>query len=674
MKMLEQWIPDSNFGAPLACLATSFTFDSDFFTDECLSRFLAITLRDPDGAVGLDIAGMLEEEERLAEARVCVLVDQSCRPQPRNLRWDLLAVRVPGGLLHAKVAVLIWQNAARVIIGSANLTNAGYRSQVELATALDLDANCRVPRSVFSDLSAELRSLVGLAVGDSARPGPCRRALDILDMFDARIAEVAPPENPPAGLKIALAAGRAGVNPLDRLADVWSGTPPQAVTALSPFWDDRPEMPGARAVLGKLAERASKGERTRATFVVPVDTTTAATIVRAPANLRDIADRRIESHVVAFRAPDERRLHAKCVQYQSANWVATMFGSSNLTAKGLGLDAAPHRELNLWIGCRASSPQATSVTGMIPLGDELDHTLLWESAADDEEDPGLAPLPMGFGEALLVGPSLLELSLVGRGFPPGWRVEMIIPGAQPLVLLDSQQWDQLGRPEHPQVPLPSDLEQLPSLLEVHWRKSDEPMVAIWLVNVGDSSLLPPPAELRQLPVDVLLAILASTRPLRAAVDDAQRRHAHQHHSPDDELDPLKRFDSSGFLLQRTRRSSEALWGIERRLSQPIHSPEALEWRLAGTLGPEHIAAKLVEASKGPAMLAGEAHFLLAELALTIHRIPWSALCQGEMLHVVESRVRRTLDAVRSAAVELDATQLPQPINEYLTAAFAEAQR
>ena len=84
MKMLDHWLPPDDAGDPLACLATSFTFDTDFFAEDCLSRFLAISGRDPDGAFGSDIAGLLEEEERLAEARVSVLVDQSCRPEPRN--------------------------------------------------------------------------------------------------------------------------------------------------------------------------------------------------------------------------------------------------------------------------------------------------------------------------------------------------------------------------------------------------------------------------------------------------------------------------------------------------------------------------------------------------------------------------------------------------------------
>ena len=61
MKMLDHWLPPEDAGDPLACLATSFTFDTDFFAEDCLSRFLAISGRDPDGAFGSDIAGLLDK-------------------------------------------------------------------------------------------------------------------------------------------------------------------------------------------------------------------------------------------------------------------------------------------------------------------------------------------------------------------------------------------------------------------------------------------------------------------------------------------------------------------------------------------------------------------------------------------------------------------------------------
>src|SRR3546814_5771676 len=86
---------------------------------------------------------MLDEEDRLSEAQISVLVDRSCVPDKRNLRWDLLPVALGRGrLLHAKVAVLMWERHTRVLLGSANLTSAGYRRQIETVTAFDVEAGC----------------------------------------------------------------------------------------------------------------------------------------------------------------------------------------------------------------------------------------------------------------------------------------------------------------------------------------------------------------------------------------------------------------------------------------------------------------------------------------------------------------------------------------------------
>ena len=119
--------------APVACLATTFHLRS-----RLLHSGLPVAVPQPvdrtsEGDRISSIAAVLEEEDRLSEAQVSVLVDRSSPAEKRNLRWDVLPVGVPGGLLHAKVAALLWERSARIILGSANLTSAGYRRQVELA-------------------------------------------------------------------------------------------------------------------------------------------------------------------------------------------------------------------------------------------------------------------------------------------------------------------------------------------------------------------------------------------------------------------------------------------------------------------------------------------------------------------------------------------------------------
>ncbi len=151
-RLLDHWSPPDGAGAPVACLATTFTFEADFVAQDCLSRFLSLSSVTGEGDRISSIAAVLEEEDRLSEAQVSLLVDRSSPAEKRNLRWDVLPVAVPGGLLHAKVVALLWERSARLVLGSANLTSAGYRRQVELVLAWELDEGCRVPRAVLDGL------------------------------------------------------------------------------------------------------------------------------------------------------------------------------------------------------------------------------------------------------------------------------------------------------------------------------------------------------------------------------------------------------------------------------------------------------------------------------------------------------------------------------------------
>src|SRR5262249_40787764 len=147
----------------------------------------------------------------------------------------------------------------RVILGSANLTPAGYRQQIETAIAIDVDENCTVPSSVLDDLVAELRVLVDLAPDDPGPTGPKARASATVNLL------AAPAESLPlrAGgvhtLRLAVAPARPGRSPLDTLPAVWRGPQPLWASVLSPFWDDAlpaPALASVRALLkGRPADR-----------------------------------------------------------------------------------------------------------------------------------------------------------------------------------------------------------------------------------------------------------------------------------------------------------------------------------------------------------------------------------------------------------------------------------
>ena len=132
--MLDLWQLPEGAGDPVGCLATTYTFHPGLFDEQCLARFLEIE-SEPDRE---DLAFLLERETRLGGVYAGVLVDHTQAGVEHSLRWDVLPVRVRAGKQHAKISLLSWTRRLRIIIASANLTEPGYRSNFEVAAAVDL--------------------------------------------------------------------------------------------------------------------------------------------------------------------------------------------------------------------------------------------------------------------------------------------------------------------------------------------------------------------------------------------------------------------------------------------------------------------------------------------------------------------------------------------------------
>jgi len=673
-RLLEHWLAPPGAGAPVACLATTFTFDATFFSEDCLVRFLGLGGVLGEGDRSADIAALIEEEERLSETSIVVLTDRSAATEPRNLRWDVLGVAVDGGLLHAKVAVLLWEHATRVLIGSANLTTAGYRNQVEIALAIDLDPGSRVPRVLLAELSGELRALVALAPGSDTERGPKARAGAILQQLDERVAAAALPVRQSGTLAMALAPAAPGRSPLTALDSVWVGARPRGMTALSPFWDTQPHLVSRTitSLEGRLATKRRNGEPCEAAYIVPV--VVESSLARAPREILDHArSQHIEVRCAAFLQPEPnefRRLHAKCLAYESDDWLAVLIGSSNMTAAGLGLDEHyGHREINVWIGCPAESRDAAALRELLCEGDPLDPAVTIFEAEPPDDEPTSLPLPVGFevAEIEAVGPVRLRLEFRPASLPASWSIETLDRN----VLLTDATWaaDQsptIVRREVPGTPI------LPSVLRVSWETPEGTATADWSVNMIDPGLLPPPSDLQKLPTRLILAVLASTRPLRAAFEEAHRRYLATPVGGEDILDPLRMHDGSARMLLRTREWSAALWGLRTRLGRPIGSIETLESRLAGVLGPTTLADRLIDPDDA-SLLPGETEFLLAEIALTVADVDWTTAARKVPIESVRGHVAGTLAGLRARyAAKIARGACPVPIRAYADAAFLKA--
>jgi len=659
-KPLDHWLAPEGVGKPLACLATSFTFEVDFFEQQCLARFLGLDWKRDEGD---NLAFLIEQEEKLAEARVSVVVDRASATEGRSLRWDLLPVGVRGGVMHAKVCLLVWERLVRAIVGSANLTPAGYRRQLEAQIVLDA-SDSQLPTAVTEELVAALQELVRRAPGPSTERGPKQRALATLDDARRRLASfgVRPARRDMPQMAVVSGGPRRPV--LDQLDRVWRGGPARSATVLSPFFDavDEPS-PAVAALVRRLAARGP----VEASFVVAAEQLESRVRIQAPSSLLGSLPRRIEGrlHELRFSNDEEPRLlHAKALVLENDRHIAALVGSSNFTAAGLGLAAPANLEINLAVGAARDSEAGRALVRLIPAGDRVTlDDVEWEPEPPEEEQRE-PELPWGFVQALLDAAPEPTLRLrLDPPLPDAWSVSDHTGRA----LTNHETWAEAGRPGDLVVALPD--ETLPFFLRVAWSSDAGELRATWPVNVSDTATLPPPEELRHLPVDALLRALASTRPLHESLSEAMR--SGNGGVGADELDPLRRFSESGQLLRRAKQVSLALDGLRERLERPAASEEALVWRLSGPFGPLEIARGLIDQGRRGGAVPGETSFLLAELALTLARVDWQR--SGRLLpngtRTARRQARRVLTELRDMH---EASEDEPTLSAYVERAFAEA--
>lgn len=650
-KLLDLWQAPEGAGAPIAIFATSFTFDAEFFEVECLGRFAGLQGRTGEGNAIGDLAYLLELEERLADIDVTILVDRSFQSEGHPLRFDVLPIGLRGGLLHAKTAVLVWESRVRVLIGSANLTPAGYRRQLETMAAFEAHTDSEVPRQFFEETFAALRELVDLIPADGLVEGPHARADRALGLASLEIGRIELPAAWPNRLRSKVSLSRPGRNALTALREVWQGGPARNATVISPFFDSDE---GQNRPVGALVELlAQRGER-QLNVIVPVDDVHSHTVVHAPKSLLAAVPAGIDSTLYVFEAGQgngARRLHAKGVLLTSGAWTAALLGSSNFTTSGLGLSpSVGHLEINLALGAPDGSDEEKMLVDVFErsFGKELDPSdVRWEPQEDEEEGPVL--LPWGFSRALLEPgpPPTVEIALEAESLPEIWSI--LAPNGD--VLYEAQKWRREDSPETVRIVLPG-AEVLFHLL-VEWREGELTRRLGWALNVTDRGLLPPRPELGNLTVDEILTVLASTRPLHDAmaklIDD--RRKVSEGRRVPIELDPLRRYSSTGHLLSRTREFSQALAGLERHLNRPAYSLAALRWRLVSApWSPTALAHRLIDEANLPKALEGEAAFRLAELARALSGVRWEVLVQGLDPSSARDLVNEVLQKLRETPI------------------------
>lgn len=655
--LLDSWQKPKDAGAPVAVFATTFALDPDFFEQNCLARFLEVTSVNEDTGSVDDIVASIELQELLRSTSVTVLSDRSAPVQRSSLLWDLLGCHVPDGLLHAKVAVLIWEKQTRVILGSANLTAAGYRRQIELGLCADLGPECIFPKDVLSEIASELESYLTLVPGRSSRAAVFLRAESTLSLFRQRV-ERQPAT--PQSVRVAFAPTNPTSRPLEQLYKAWSGSQPARAIHLSPFWDssDTTVLSTVKSLL--TARPVTERSQQVAVVLGPGGQTSFSKFLHT----------KVDS-VRELKAVDNeiRTLHAKCLLITSKGWVAALVGSSNHTNAGLGLSRNRHREINVWLGARADSKEGAALSSLLQLGKELSGNEE-EVEPTDEDESLFATLPDCFGLCQIMespdqkGWQLqLEISNL-KSMPEDWSITI---GAGELPFLTRKQWETNGEPQTSIEELRHGL--LPMFVLVRWSNHVTP----WAVVAGDRSQIPYGAVLSDLRASHLLDALAAGRSIAQIVrEHLERQKRSRTPETEFELDPLKRFEIERSLLRKGRALAASLTAMQRRLERPVTTTEALHARLAGPLGPTFVATKVVEAANSGEQSRAEAMFTIAEIALTVGRSKWAPVLESidhREGYLLIEQVLSQLDALRGS---LEGSS--DAITSYAQRAISEARK
>ena len=673
-RLLDAWTPPPDAGSPIGCVATTFTFDPVFFEEQCLGRLVQMeTGANEDGRLYL-----VEREEKLSQlACAAVLVDQhNCRGT-RSLRWDLLPARIQKGILHAKVSLLAWSNLVRLVVASANLTPDGYQRNQEIFGVLDYHEASESPLECLR----EVLDFLGDASAMVSWPPPQCRALGRWQGFLKRVRQLAVTKSwgrestPKKGPRVHLVV--TGPGKPDAFAAIqknWpSGGPPKWAVVTSPFFDppenDQPNKP-AEALWDLLNQ---KGEATAEFNVIAEEIPgEEKLLVHAPRSLIETGPlHRPDVEVCVSRLElDGRPLHAKSLWLESDYWWGHLIGSSNFTTAGLGLGPRTNIEANLlYLLSRAADKRSLEqfAAGRLD-GQGIDpDACRWlepDSAANEDEPSSDIVLPAEFGPATFrsCNDQSHEVVLAFSGQPPaGWSVQQE-ESTPPLY--DEARWLADGIPAEVRIPWPMD-HAAPSGFNVRWLEAAGP--AWWPVNVEDARVLPPPDELRNLSLDDLVRILSSARPLHVLLRELSRSRQIARQPPGPEIDPHRRVDTSGFLLQRTRRVSLALSRMRERLEQPVGTVESLAWRLHGPVGVKALANAILKEGVNHE----EKSFLLTELALELSRVQPKS-CAGCLPPArVREAIRQTIGELR-ADIQEAVQGAEANLGQYVEAAFEEA--
>jgi len=175
-RLIDRLVPDPHWGAMYGFLSTTYDLDPDFLELDFLPSVFGLPAR---SAWATRVA--IEKHLSELDARAVILTEaRRYRGRPRSLQLEVLpALIARGSSLHAKVSLFVFDRAVRLIVGSANLVERGYRRNREAAAVLTASLESPEATALISEalIGAE-RALSSWLSEDARRV--IRKAKDVL--------------------------------------------------------------------------------------------------------------------------------------------------------------------------------------------------------------------------------------------------------------------------------------------------------------------------------------------------------------------------------------------------------------------------------------------------------------------------------------------------------------
>ena len=609
-------IDGGDVGHPLICVASTYTFHADYFESELLARFLGLRFDSTEA----ERPFIIEREQALGITRAAVFVDSDqSSPRQSTLRWDQLSVRVPHGVQHSKIAVLVWERCVRIIVGSANLTRTGYRRNHELASTIDFfnDA-ASAPRDLALEILEFMETMTEWV---RANDLVLERVKGMIGETRARlrgwrqmVTSFGERERPRTIFAPCAPAGNArrARSPLSQAIVEWGSRKANRITVMTPFGGI--DEGSALSVAKRLAE-VGRHREIEFRFVVPghpSEGDSRSLVVELPRSVCDSVVEALEMPPEGLKVyvirPDRdkvaaiRNLHAKAVMIANDETDMLLTGSSNFTARGMGVGTHNIEANLIFIDEANVKRDGVRLEDRLPVKWDTDLALnpYWPDSAEppeDEKPSGNPLLPLAFVWATHnQRDGILTVGLdPAQPLPSQWVIRL--PGAQSEnvpPLADHTQFSTLPEQNRIAIKLPDALRAATLIfLRVDWmdRESGQ-STALMLVQVESRDQLLPPEEFRSLSADTIIQCLL------AGMDPAEwldRQHHGKAQSSSGEGDSLKAIDTDGYLLYRTRRFGQALATIGEKIRRTVRTRDAIAYRLCqDPLGPLQLARTLVE--------------------------------------------------------------------------------